>query len=769
MSNNYQPLLLDDMPINIAIYEMTSDENFIFVDFNKQAEITENISKDKLIGKRVTDVFPGVKSLGLFDVLLRVGKTGKEELFNLGLYEDQRISGWRKNRVSRLENGLIFVSYENLEYEDDEIKTYAQQLDTKNKELDYQYGILNSVLNSTPDLIFYKDYLNHSGRYIGCNEAFEKFVGKKEKDIIGKIDIELFGENVGSFFHAEDKKILDRNITVISKEWAEYPNKGKVLLSTSKTPLKDKSHNTIGILGISRDITQDHEKAEELKNRMELALLGNSAGVYEWYMLDNSAYYSPQWMNMLGYKDNELPPQLSTWQDRVHPDDIEEIMLNVQKTIEAKQTNIEILHRLKHKDGNWIWALGRGLIRYNEQSMPYSMVGVHTDITEQRVLELQHKQQAQIIEQIHDSVISTDMEGNITSFNHGSEVLLDYKADEIIGSHISKIYLEEDSEKLNRSLEVLRRDGGSNLEFQLVKKSGEVIDANLSLSLLKDEKDNPIGMIGYAQDITERKKVEDEIFNINKNLLSIVKEEVEKNREKDKLMLQQRRLAQMGEMLNMISHQWKQPLNNLSILSQALVLKYQLNELDDTEIDYFNSNTSKQIAQMLDTINDFRSFFKPQKDKKVFNITETIGHAVGILLPIFKKENIILNLSLSENCYIYGYSNELGQGLINILNNAKDALIENDIEDKRIDITLSHDAQDIHLAVSDNAGGIPDYAIDKVFDPYFSTKNEKHGTGIGLYMCKIIIEEHMNGKISVYNKNSGASIEVTLSLYLDKI
>ena len=393
------------------------------------------------------------------------------------------------------------------------------------KRLNEQNTILNSVLNSTKDLIFYKDYITNGGRYVGCNEAFEKFVGKNNKDIVGKTDIELFGEEIGSFFYTKDKEMLDRDEPVVNKEWVEYPNGDKVLLDTSKTPFKDKNGTIIGVLGISRDITKEHRKSEEmdnLKSRMELAFLGNNAGVYEWYMLDNRAFYSSQWMNMLGYAENELEPHLSTWQSRVHPDDIDEIMISVQKAIEAKEKNIETIHRLKHKNGKWIWILGRGLIRYNEENIAYSMIGVHTDISEQKAIELKYTQQAQMIEQIHDSVISTDMEGIITNFNNGSEILLGYMADEIIGKHISKLYIEKDYKSLGKSIEVLIKDGEFHTEVHLIKKSGKIIDADLSLSLLKDDKGNAVGMIGYSQDITIRKKAENKLKEQHIYLQSII-------------------------------------------------------------------------------------------------------------------------------------------------------------------------------------------------------------------------------------------------------
>ena len=269
-------------------------------------------------------------------------------------------------------------------------------------------------------------------------------------------------------------------------------------------------------------LAKEHEETIDKNERMELALLGYSAGVYEWDMLDNTAYYSAQWMKMLGYKEDELPGLLSTWQKRVHPDDIEAVMVGVQRILDETGTVVETIHRLQHRDGKWIWILGRGLIEYDEKGKPIRMVGIHTDITEQKNIELKHTQQEQVIEQIHDSVIATDLDGIITSCNHGTEVLLDYKNDELIGKHITMLYLKEDFEALGKNIEILMQNEEHSSIVRLVKKSKKIVDINLSLSILKDEYGKPIGMVGYSQDITKRKKAEDELKEQHKYLQSII-------------------------------------------------------------------------------------------------------------------------------------------------------------------------------------------------------------------------------------------------------
>jgi signal transduction histidine kinase len=251
--------------------------------------------------------------------------------------------------------------------------------------------------------------------------------------------------------------------------------------------------------------------------------------------------------------------------------------------------------------------------------------------------------------------------------------------------------------------------------------------------------------------------------NRTKILERMVKEEVEKNRQQQLYMFQRNRLAQMGEMLSMIAHQWRQPLNNLSLINQMLILKFHENILDDHAIQEFETDTTRQIKQMSQTITDFSNFFRPEVNSVNFDLKEVIRKVVEVLKPVVHKEGISINIACTSDIRINGYPNELGQTIINLLNNAKDALIENKITDKRIDITIQREEKYIELSIKDNAGGIPTDIITHIFDPYFSTK-AKNGTGLGLYMSKIIIEEHMRGELFVLNDKEGAVFTIKLPI-----
>ena len=227
-------------------------------------------------------------------------------------------------------------------------------------------------------------------------------------------------------------------------------------------------------------------------------------------------------------------------------------------------------------------------------------------------------------------------------------------------------------------------------------------------------------------------------------------------------MLQQNRLAQMGEMINMIAHQWRQPLNHLSLINQTLYYQYANYKLNDEKMEDFKEKSHRTIRQMSSTIDDFRNFFKPDKTKTSFCVNDVIEHVLDIAAPMLHHKSIKVVFENKARYEVYGFPNELGQSILNIVNNAQDALSEKEMENKYIEVRLFSQGDEIILSIYDNAGGVPETILNKIFDPYFSTKSSKNGTGLGLYISKIIIEEHMNGKLLVLNKKDGVCFHIYL-------
>lgn len=252
---------------------------------------------------------------------------------------------------------------------------------------------------------------------------------------------------------------------------------------------------------------------------------------------------------------------------------------------------------------------------------------------------------------------------------------------------------------------------------------------------------------------------------INERLEKKVDEEQSKQKEQEQLLIQQTRLAAMGEMIGNIAHQWRQPLNALGLVFQNLKFSYEIGELNDEVMDRTVSKAEMLTKNMSKTIDDFRNFFRPNKAKELFDINKSVLDAIDLVESTFEHHNIKLEKNFEEEkIEISGFPNEFSQVILNIISNAKDALIENKIENPIVKIETKVENDDVYISIKDNALGIKEEIINKIFEPYFTTKGEVQGTGIGLYMSKIIIEKNMNGKIYVENTHEGANFIIKLSM-----
>ena len=229
---------------------------------------------------------------------------------------------------------------------------------------------------------------------------------------------------------------------------------------------------------------------------------------------------------------------------------------------------------------------------------------------------------------------------------------------------------------------------------------------------------------------------------------------------RDLLLLNQNKLASMGEMVGNIAHQWKQPLTQLSFVLVNMELNYERGKLTQDKFKEKIDEANAQISYMSSTIDDFRNFFSSGKPKERYSIKDVIDLTQKLLSATLYKNKIEVNIEILENFDLIGYPNEIVQALVNILNNANDIFIERDIKNPKITIKTYIENFKKIITIEDNAGGIKITPIEKIFEPYFTTKQAKNGTGIGLYMTKMIIEKNNNGSISVKNLHNGTAFVI---------
>lgn len=252
---------------------------------------------------------------------------------------------------------------------------------------------------------------------------------------------------------------------------------------------------------------------------------------------------------------------------------------------------------------------------------------------------------------------------------------------------------------------------------------------------------------------------------LNANLEQRVAEEVEKNLEKDRFLIHQARFAAMGEMLNNIAHQWRQPLNNIGLLLQCAQLDYDDGHLDGAAFKQLVAKCMEMLQFMSQTIDDFQIFFRPMSERELFDPYSMLEKALSLVRSSFEKRGISIHVNNYGIAEMLGFGNEFTQAILNILTNAGDVLAERGVAEPVIEIRCSHENGMNIIDIRDNAGGITPDVMDKIFDPYFTTKFMSQGTGLGLYMTKMIIEKSMGGKIAARNTAVGAEFVVELPVH----
>jgi PAS domain S-box-containing protein len=363
---------------------------------------------------------------------------------------------------------------------------------------------------------------------------------------------------------------------------------------------------------------------------------------------------------------------------------------------------------------------------------------------------------------IKDNDIINCNESALKIFNCQKEDLIDSKLYKL--SPQFQLNNLSSKDELNKKIEEATNKGFSSFEWVIIDLKNEEKYLEIVLTLI--EIDNSEVIHAVLRDITDRKRLENELAKLNSTLEIRIQKEIEKNQINTKQLVEKSRLAQMGEMLSMIAHQWRQPLTAISATTNNLLLKILIQK--DLDKNIFE-NELKLIAQYSEhlsiTIDDFRSFFKNNKEKNYFNIEQLVLKSIDLVKNSLIQNDIELRTKFNSTINIYSFQNEIQQVLLNIIRNAEDILTENNIQRRVIEIeTFKKDDNLAIIRLHDNGGGIKEEIIDKIFDPYFSTKLSKNGTGLGLYMSKIIINDHCKGNLYAKNEFNGATFFIELPI-----
>lgn len=297
-------------------------------------------------------------------------------------------------------------------------------------------------------------------------------------------------------------------------------------------------------------------------------------------------------------------------------------------------------------------------------------------------------------------------------------------------------------------------------EFRIVRPDGGIRHIRAAASTFRDPQGNPLRMIGTNIDITELKQAEEGLLLLNETLEQQVNEQTQQNIDKERLLVEQSRNAAMGEMIRNIAHQWRQPLNAVALSVQNIREDFRAGRLTSEELERDVDSAMRCVTSMSRTIDDFRNFFRTDKARIPFNLHRAIEEALHILGATLKNNDIEVTLSGDKELQAFGYPNEFSQVILNLLANAADALVENNVPRRKIEIELGTTDHAARVVIRDNGGGIPAETTGKIFEPYFTTKI--NGTGIGLYMSRIIIDKHMGGSLTCRNTAEGAEFSASI-------
>lgn|GEM_PF-6915981 len=635
---------------------------------------------------------------------------------------------------------LIEVSLDiSYAFENMEIEEKRKDAERKLQESEEKF---RKAFKATPDSV---NINRLNGKYVDINDGFTRITGYTTEDVIGKTSVEI-----GIWADPADRKRL---IELLNKDGSVHNLEAKFRCKdgTIKTGLMSaiiiNLNNEPHILSITRDITERKKVEEEMRNlairwQSTFDAMTDSVSIIDLegkINICNRSTYSMFGIDKDDIKTKKCYQMIHGAEKPFHNCPLERMKI-------SRKHESMIFKRLD----KWLRVDVDPI--FNEKAELTGAVHVVSDITEQKEVE-QHLIASE------ESLKEAQRIAHIGHWSHYLENRRVFWSDEIYNifgvsknefkqTHdgFIKFVYPDDIEKVQRAFNDVLIDGKERtIKCRIVKgDSKEIRYVEINYKRFKDENGQIAGVKGTTQDITERERLIQEI------------------KKKDELLLIQSRQAAMGEMISMIAHQWRQPLSVISMGANNILADIELDSVSIDELKRISNLFIEQTGHLSKTIDDFRNFFKPHKNIDNVFIEDVLESALKFTGKSLESNLIEVRKSCSSTSPVKTYSRELLQAIIAIIQNAKEALVEKEIKNRLIDIKAYEKDDRIYIKICDNAGGIEKDIINRIFEPYFSTKDKKTGTGLGLYMAKTIVERHLKGRIWAENKGDGACFTIEL-------
>jgi len=638
---------------------------------------------------------------------------------------------------------------------------------------------LNTVIDNSLNAMV---TINRYGTVTAYNRVAEKLFGYKAEEVIGNNVNMLVPEPhkslhdtyIQNYLQTGIKKIIGstRQIEALRKDGT------KILIELGLSEAV--YDNEIFFIASIHDYTDRIAYEDELKTHQmvlkEAQRIGKM-GYWRWFINNDTIFCSQTMYNIFGMEHSDVPIPFNQIMSGAHPDDAEHVKQSLEAAIETKSNVQNIYGRVVRPDGTIRYVVSSAEVILDEDGNVVEMLGTMMDITEQH----QEREEIELLyyalDQIKEAVYLIDEHSLIHYANHGSQEQIGYASGELNGTSVLNFTVDMSLNEWSFYWNDLQKRKTIIRETQHRHKNGSLIDVEISANIITYNEQ--VYMLKMVRNITERKKNEfnisvqqKELERLNLELSKQVDISESKLIQNEKIMIVQSRQAAMGEMISMIAHQWRQPLAAIAAtaINMKIDIEFDSVQLDDTQSrDEYIKKSLTSLSQieffvknLTQTIDDFRNFYKPDKEASKTSISGPIKKTIKIIKTAFEASGINVEFSLQSHNQVNIHENEIVQVLLNILKNSEDNFKEKGIENGVISIVASDFTDGISIEICDNGGGIPEEILPHIFEPYYSTKNDKNGTGLGLYMSKIIIEEHHKGKIEAKNNHHGVCFLITI-------
>jgi len=737
----------------VAVYEpINNGENFVFKNFNRAGEEIEDISREEVIGKNVTEVFPRVKEFGLFKVLQEVWKNGQPQHHPVSIYKDDRIQGWRDNYVYKLPGGEVVAVYE------DNTKQKQAEVKLKRNEKD-----LRTTLNSIGDAVISTGL---DGNIVRMNPIAEELTGWNKQEAIGKPINEIFkifndktGERVKNpvFKVIEQEKIVGlANHTVLkSKDGSEYQ------IADSGAPIKDENGGITGVVLAFRDVTEEYRMRERIRQNEKKfrSIMSSMHDIV--YTLDtkqrHTGVYGP-WVENMGLTEEHFLGKtaceiMGQENGRVHEKANKKALKGNFVTYEWST---------KTEDGTLFFQTSLSPI-FDENNSVEGLVGIGRNITERKKTEEKLKEQKayfeELIESAPEAITILNVDDRVTRINREFTNLFGFTKQEARGQRINDLIVPENLKDEGEQATGDVADG-KRIQLETVRrnKNGDKIHVSILGKPIKSD-DQIIAVYGIYRDISDR---------------------VQAEKEKDKLqmqLLQTQKLESIGNLAGGVAHDFNNILTVIMGLSELM-----MNKIDNSDPKYNHIKNIHESGKRAAKLTEQLLLFSRKQDMEfeVISINRTLENLNKMLKRLI-GEDIIMHNELDPDLWsVEADRNQIEQVITNLAVNARDAMPEggeltistrNVIIDKDKAKTIPdiEPGRYIRLNVEDTGHGMGKETQKKIFDPFFTTKGRAEGTGMGLAVVHGIVKEH-NGLINVYSEpDKGTVFKIYIPAASDEV